>query len=197
MTLVFDPVTHCYSDYLGVRLVSVTQAIKEAGLMGDTSFWTDEARNRGTAVHQMVEFFDQGDLDEEGLDPALVPYLDAYKWFQHDHQPTWSHIEQRRCDVVLRYAGTVDRAGTLATTKHAVVVDVKSGTPAPWHGVQLSAYRRLLAAELPPPIVIRYALYLSADGTYRLDALPLNDQQDWAVFQAALVVATWKRSYLK
>lgn len=196
MTVAFDAATHRYS-FAGAPLVSVTQAIRGAGLMGDTSFWTDEARDRGTAVHTMVEFFDQGDLDETALDPALVPYLDAYKWFVHDHEPTWSHIEARRANLTLRYAGTVDRAGRLVTTPHAVVLDVKSGQAAPWHRVQLAAYKRLVAEELETPIVIRYALYLAADGTYRLDALPLNDHQDWAVFQAAVAVANWKRSVLK
>jgi len=195
VTVAFDAVTHRYSSG-DVALVSVTQAIREAGLMGDTSYFTDEARDRGTAVHQMVEFYDQGDLDEDGLDPALRPYLDAYHWFLHDHQPTWSHIEARRADLTLRYAGTVDRAGTLATTKHAVVLDVKSGTPALWHRLQLSAYRRLVLAELPTPIVIRHALYLAADGTYKLDTLPVNDQEDWQTFHAALTLANWKRRYL-
>lgn len=195
MTVAFDAVTHRYSSG-ETTLVSVTQAIREAGLMGDTSHFTDEARDRGTAVHQMVEFFDQGDLAEDTLDPALAPYLDAYKWFLHDHQPTWTHIEARRADLTLRYAGTVDRAGTLKTTPHAVVLDVKSGSPAPWHRLQLSAYRRLVLAEVTTPIVIRYALYLSADGTYKLDVLPVNDQEDWQTFTAALTLANWKRRYL-
>ena len=195
MTVAFDATTHRYSSG-DVALVSVTQAIRAAGLMGDTSYFTDEARDRGTAVHQMVEFFDQGDLDEEGLDPALRPYLDAYQWFVHDHQPTWTHIEARRADLTLRYAGTVDRAGTLVTTPHAVVLDIKSGAPAPWHRVQLSAYLRLVRAELPKPVAIRYALYLSADGTYNLAGLALNDQEDWQTFTAALTLANWKGRYL-
>jgi hypothetical protein len=196
VTLAFDATTHAYSD-AGGALVSVTQAIRDGGLMGETPFWTVEARDRGTFVHAMTELADQEDLDEDALDVALRPYLDAYRWFQHDHQPEWSHVEAQRADGVLRYAGTVDRAGRLVTCKHAVVLDIKSGTPAPWHRIQLSAYKRLVAAELSGPIVIRYGLYLSADGTYRLDTFPLDDREDWQTFQAALALAQWIRRYLK
>lgn len=194
--LSFDATTHTY-QHRGQDLISVTTAMKVAGLMGDTSFYTDEARDRGTAVHWMTEQYDRGTLDCGLIDVELAPYLTAYQAFQQDHQPTWSHIEAKRADIGLLYAGTVDRAGTLATTKHGVVLDIKSGSQAPWHRVQLSAYRRLLAAELPPPLVVRYALYLSAEGTYRLDTLPLDDREDWQIFQAALALAQWKRRYLK
>jgi hypothetical protein len=177
----------------GAELMSVTAAIREAGL--SSAEWSNpDAMLRGSHVHQACEFFDQGDLDDDTLDPALRPYLDAYRWFVHDAQPTWSHIEAQRASLTHRYAGTVDRAGTLINQKHPVVLDIKSGGPEPWHAIQLAAYRRLLADELGP-LIQRLALYLRADGTYRLETLPLADQKDFDVFLAALTVAGWKRSH--
>jgi hypothetical protein len=196
VTLTFDAVAHRYSAD-GVPLVSVTQAIREAGLMGDTSFWTAEARDRGTFVHAMTQMADEGDLDEETLDPSLEPYLVAYRAFLADHRPTWSHIETPRADLALRYAGTVDRAGRLKGIKHPVVLDVKSGAPADWVRFQLSAYKHLVAAELGAALIARYALYLSPDGSYRLVPLPLADGPDWQMFCASLAIAQWKRRFLK
>jgi len=195
MTLSFDADTHTYTAG-GVPLVSVTTAIKSAGLMGDTSFYTEESRDRGTAVHWVTERFDLGTLDCELIDEALAPYLAAYERFRQEHGPVWSHVETKTADLALHYAGTVDRAGRLTTCPHPVVLDIKSGGPAAWHRVQLSAYKRLLAAELPA-LITRYALYLSSEGTYRLEAFPLDDREDWQTFQAALAVAQWKRRYLK
>jgi len=192
VTVAFDAATHTYTAG-GIALPSVTQIIAGAGLMGDTSFWTDEARDRGTHVHTMVALADIGDLDEDTLDPALRPFLDAYRWFQHDHSPKWSLIEAPRYSLTLRYAGTVDRAGFLQDGKHPTVLDVKSGQPAAHHGIQVSAYRRLLSEELGP-IVNRAVLHLGADGTYRLTKLPLDDREDWAVFAAALTIESWKRA---
>lgn len=177
----------------GAELLSVTQAIREAGLLS-VEWSSPEAMLRGSHVHQACEFYDQGDLEEAALDPALRPYLDAYKWFLHDAQPTWSHVEAQRASLTHRYAGTVDRAGTLVTLKHPVVLDIKSGGPEPWHAIQLAAYRRLLSDDLGP-LIQRLALYLRPDGTYRLDTLPLADQKDFDVFLAALAVAGWKRSH--
>lgn len=178
----------------GAELTSVTTAIREAGLMS-LEWASAEAMQRGTHVHQACEFFDQGDLDEDALDPALRPYLDAYRWFCHDAQPVWSHIEAQRADLTHRYAGTVDRAGTLLGQKHPVVLDIKSGVAAPWHAIQLAAYRHLLTDDLGP-IIGRAVLYLRDDGTYRLEPLALLDQPDFNIFLAALAVTNWKRSHL-
>ena len=186
--------THTYRQD-GRALVSVTQAIRAAGLMGDTSFYTADSATRGTAVHLMTEQIDQGTL-EDALAPALAGYGDAYRRFIADHRPVWTLTEAMRADLALGYAGTIDRAGTLATYPRAGVLDVKSGGAAPWHRLQLSAYRRLVAADLSSPLIARYTLYLAADGTYRIDALPLDDREDWQTFQAALAVASWQRRYL-
>lgn len=180
----------------GQSLVSVTQAIKIAGLMGDTSLYTDQARDRGTAVHSMVEYFDQGDLELDTLDPALMGYLDAYRLFLADYEPEWQLIEAQRADTTLRYAGTVDRAGMLKGIKHPVVLDVKSGSPEAWHPIQLSAYKHLVAMELAAALIVRFALYLSADGRYRLEPFPLADGPDWQIFCAALALAQWKERHL-
>jgi hypothetical protein len=177
------------------KLVSVTQVIHGEGLSGDTSHWNDAAMNRGSFVHAACEYHDLGTLDEETLDPALAPYLTAYKAFKAHQDPHWLVVEGMRCDLTLRYAGTIDRAGRIKASKFPVVLDIKSGSPAKWHGIQLAAYKRLVAKDLPEGVIWRYALYLSDDGTYKLEKLSLDDSEDWEVFRCALTLANWKRRH--
>jgi hypothetical protein len=63
----------------GARLPSVTQVFP-------WSYFKDneEAMLRGTYVHRAIELFNNNDLNEETLDPALVNYLNAYKQFKKD-----------------------------------------------------------------------------------------------------------------
>ena len=51
--LTFDAEKHEYR-LDGVRLPSVTQIIADAGLYGNTSYFTDYSRDRGSFVHQII-----------------------------------------------------------------------------------------------------------------------------------------------
>ena len=65
------------------------------------------------------------------------------------------------------------------------IIDIKSGGKWDWHGLQLDGYALLLKRSL-----IRFGLYLSKHGTYKLE--PYEDSRDTDVFLGALTVANWK-----
>ena len=68
--LKFDAATHTFWRD-GVRILSVTQVLRRCGLV--SPWWTEEARNRGTRVHQA--------LLREGLDEMRgIPVLHFQKW---------------------------------------------------------------------------------------------------------------------
>lgn len=196
VTPAFDAEAHVYTiDGIG-PVVSVTQAIHAAGLI-DTTRYTDTGRDRGTLVHLMTELHDTDDLDIESLDPALVPYWEAYRRFLSELQPrvTWSHIEQRLADHARRFAGTIDRLGQW--DGRDLVLDIKSGGRESWHGVQTWAYAELCESNglvVSARRARRAALYLAGDGTYRLDE-HTDTTNDRAAWQAALTLAQWKRSH--
>lgn len=98
----------------------------------------------------------------------------------------------------------MDRAGVIDGT--AYVVDIKTGAFAPWHPVQVWAYRHLLSlrpdlrtercagALRPAPIIHRCAaLYLRDDGTFRFETEKFRDRGSLDTFMAALRIAKWKR----
>lgn len=159
MTLVFDSENHEYR-YDGRPKTSVTQRITQAGLLGaGAAFYTPATAERGTAVHLACADYDLGR-------PVTLPeqwagYLTSYTTWCEMTQPEWSAVEEPRYSVTYDIAGTPDRLGTMGGRD--VVLDIKTGTAADWHGVQLCLYD-LLCDELPPRQRRRIALYLCADG---------------------------------
>ena len=182
--LTFDADTHTYR-FDGVVVPGVTTILKPL-----TDFSTvpphvlDAASAFGTAVHLACELDDLGTLDEAALDPALAPYLDAWRKFSAEHAVQWEQIEQRVYHPTMRYAGTLDRFGRV--DGDLTVVDIKSSVQLyPSVGPQLAAY----ANALSHPYAKRMAVQLKADGTYV--AKPYTDPSDWPMFASLLTVRTW------
>lgn len=185
--LAFDPAAHRYT--LGDReLLSVTQALREAGLIDDRWF-TDGAATRGTAVHAAVQHFDaSGDVP---TDDVVAPFFDAYLAFKQDGGFDLHASEERICDPALGYAGTLDLRGRFRHFVHGVdVIDIKTGSVPSWVGYQTAGYGRCVI-DRP---VRRWALQLRAAGTFSLH--PLTSRTDERVFLAALMVAQAKRGWL-
>lgn len=185
----FDPATHRYT--LGARvLVSVTQAIEEAGLVDWSRIEPETllyAQRRGSGVHLACQFWDEGDLDETTLEPVLVPYLGAYRAFRDTGVFTLdpASIEVPLASPTLGCAGTPDRVGWVDGDR--AVLDLKATYGlAPVTGIQLAGYALLTGA------VRRFGLQLRPDGTYRLREF--RDPGDTRVFLGALGVVHWKRS---
>lgn len=182
--LIFEAESHLYR-LDGVELPGVTKVLRAAGFIDDVWF-TREAKDRGTAVHLATQFLDEGDLSEEWQrsQPALMGYINGYKRFLRESGFTHGAIERAAYHETYRYAGTVDRIGTLKA--RTTLLDIKTGGPQPWHALQLAAYQGLCE---PGPWQ-RMGLYLHADGTYTTKAY--DDRNDWSVFLAALSIYNWR-----
>ena len=91
----FDEATHTYRDK-GVLVPGVTSILSP---LSDFSFVNPDvleaASAFGTAVHLACELWDNGQLDEDALDPALVPYLAGWKQFSEDWKVEWTMVEER------------------------------------------------------------------------------------------------------
>lgn len=142
------------------------------------------AADFGKAVHKACELDDLQELDEAALDPALVPYLQAWRKFSADYAVEWQDIEDPIYHATLNYAGTPDRFGMVRG--QFTVVDIKSTAQLyPSVGPQLSAY----ANAKGQPYAHRLAVQLKADGTYV--AKPYTDPTDWPVFASLLTLRNW------
>lgn len=188
--LAFDHATHTYT-LDGRVLPSVTQVLQAVGLV-NSDWFTDEARLRGQYVHAAIALDQEGALDDATLDPALVPYVAAWRQFVRDTGFVALSWEQPVVDAERGYAGTYDVIGRLTSTIGVLppaLIDIKSGAPQAWVALQTAAYAR--AARTPAmPLLARAALWLRADGTYRY--LPQTNRADERVWLAALEVYQWQ-----
>ena len=200
----FDESSHTYAID-GVRLPSVTQLLKGAGIGPDFSAvppqLLEAARAFGVAVHSACELDDLGELDDDGTDARVMACVHAWRRFKVENDVEVLATEQRLYHPTLRYAGTLDGLVRMRAWRghgtDIVLVDRKTGLqPHPSFGVQLAAYEELLRvndADLGPGSLIRRAsVHLFDDCTYRLHRF--TNHNDSACFMACLALHSWKEA---
>ena len=164
-------------------LLRVTGILKAAGLC-DMQWASEDAMDRGTAVHLACQYLDEGGLDFATLDPALMPAVEQYVEFLDHVAPEILAIEEEVRNATLRYAGRLDRR--VSINGREGILDIKGIYRADWQAIQLAGYAGCFARPMA-----RWTLHLPSDGTtYRL--IEHKDRDDWRVFQAALTVAGWR-----
>ena len=169
--------THEYTAPGGRKLPGVTAILERASLI-DAQWFTEESRQRGTAIHLLTEYRDRGILDSD--QPSwLKPYLQAYERFLREVKPQMLAIEERVSNEAYGFAGTLDRR--LALNGVESILDIKSGVPQSWHPIQVSAYA--LCFDRP---LRRFGLHLRDNGRYTL--VEYTDRRDRDVFLAALTL---------
>lgn len=190
MALTFDPDRHEYR-YDGDVVPSVTQILRPL-----TSFDMVDpdilrrAQDFGTAVHLACELQDHGTLDEESLDPALLPYLNGWRQFVRKHKCVWHRIEHSVYHPTMRYAGKLDRRGIV--DGHATYVDIKTGSNLfPSVGPQLAAYAAADAGETASAYR-RLAVRLVPDG---YEVKEYTNPTDWAVFASLVTLRQFCRQH--
>lgn len=186
----FDDATHTYRVG-GIVKPSVTQVLsKMHDFAGVPLEVLEAAQERGTAVHLLTQYHDEGDLDEASVAPVYAGYLHGWRRFSADHCAAWLDIEAKGYSRRFGFAGTVDRRGSL---KHAprAIVDIKTSLqPHRVWGMQTAAYRQIASEQDPDwAMARRFTVQLRADGTYSL--LPWDDPDDWPAFLALITLTNW------
>ena len=122
------------------------------------------AKDRGTAVHSLVENFKKtGDIEELGGN--LNNYAKAFEQWVIDFDVVVQENERRVVSEKYKYAGTLDLLAVVGDDLR--IVDVKTGKDL-YNEVHLqtSAYRHALE-ENGVKVETTSALLLKADGTYK------------------------------
>lgn len=194
----FDAAAHTYRvDGRAVpHVTAITDTLIDFG--GIAPAVLETARDRGTAVHLACQYHDEGGVDESSLDPALIGYLAGYRAFLAESGARWDAIEKRVYSGKFRYAGTLDRVGTIKgkRSRVSVLVDIKAVAQIqPAVGPQTAAYLQAYRETFPekPKLFGRFALQLRPDGTYRFHEC--REIADFSVFMAAKTVAAWRERH--
>lgn len=174
----------------GIPYVSVTQVLKDMGMYGNAaSFFTDEARDRGTFAHQAIEWHLKNELDEDSLDPTIRPYFDAFKRFEADTGFVPDEIEKALASDLYLLAGRPDLIGKINGCMS--VIDIKTSSVVhPAERLQTAAYEFLYGKPLK-----RFSLHLGNNGKYKLTEF--KERQDRHFFLSCLSVYQWKKGNLK
>jgi len=162
----------------------VTDILRRAGLV-NADWYTEEARERGSAVHIAAHFLDQHDLDWASVDPSVVPRLRQYQKFLDEVKPEILAIEEEVTNEALQYQGRLDRRYRIDSQEW--IVDFKGPGQAPWQAIQTALY----AGTFPRPMR-RAALHLSDE---RYQFVEHKDRKDWETAKAAISIASWKEAH--
>lgn len=187
----FDPERHVFT--IDDRPVpSITQALVEAGII-QTAYYNEAGRQRGTFVHQALDYLDRRDLDTASVPAEYQGYLGGYQEFKActGFEPDINGIEVPLFHPVHLFGGIPDRWGRLNGS--AVVLEIKTGEVEPWAALQTAAQALLINFVHPDLELRRHAIRLTKEGKWKLKSF--SDRRDEAVFLAALQVCHWRRAH--
>lgn len=173
----FDKETHTYTALdTGARMPHITGMLERAGWIDDT-WWTEDARIRGTAVHELTAEYDLGALDLSTLVSAYRGWVLGHAKAMAIMRPVFQHIEEPMAHPVYRFGGTIDRV--LLAYCLQTVVDIKSGAKTLAHQIQTALQAILVSAckELPAELWARYTEYLDEHGKFSIE--PHADRRDF------------------
>jgi hypothetical protein len=199
MALLFDHAAHRY--FLdGHQVPSTTGILRDSGLIfldGIPAFILEAARKRGSAVHQLVHYFNEDDLDWASVDAAYKPYVEAWIQYRQEAQLRVLLCEYRVASRRHRVAGTLDLLCEIGDD--GWLIDYKSGDPEDVAAdFQTSSYLGMAmewALEDPRLAAVlrrhtrwrRAAVRLMKTGSFRVTEY--TDPRDYSRFQT--LAAAW------
>jgi len=168
---------------------SVTQILTAEGIING-QWYTEDGRRRGGHVHLALRYLDEGRLDEDSVTDEVRPYLEAWQRFISETGFICLQIEQPFADRNLGFAGTPDRVGWMDGDKTLSIIDIKTGSPEPWHALQTAAY----AVGIGKRMAKRWSVYLRNDGNYRL--VQYQDIDDINAWIGLVSIRNWKQKHM-
>lgn len=175
-------------------------AVAKAYLTAHATGLNDAAKDLGTRVHAAAEAMARG--QDPGLMPEHVLYVDAYRRFLEDWQPTFKSLEHYVCNLAEGYGGTFDFIAEIDGLM--TLADVKTGKSHYTETrLQLSALGHAEFLGIPGDPVqyqlphfdqyavlhVRPEAYQSGYQLYRVGI----DSADWDAFRGALAIYRWDR----
>jgi hypothetical protein len=154
---------------------------------------------RGTDLHAwfawaVLAYGGNEDVTLPDLPAEHEPYTQViYGWIGQAKPLPMMVEESSICKMAgLPFAGTPDLLASvqIGGKRKVALIDLKTGQPNDAHRIQVQAYANLAGYTGAEVLQV---LYISPDG-YKV--VPVKkSQRDWAAFQAALSVLTWRESH--
>lgn len=160
-------------------------------LYSDAPAWQMEAAaERGTKVHAATEALEGSGRAE--IEEEYLPYLQAYARFRKEHEVQWELSECSMYHPEHRYAGTIDRYGTVDGKKTLLDIKTTYRVMKPLCSASLNLYRMILE-EKEMEVEQLMILHLKKDGTYKLIRFEENDAVPMALLTLHKVLQKKRR----
>ena len=119
----------------------------------------------------MLDLYGKAEVSDD-----ILPYLQAYLKFRKEHVVKWEKIEYATHHDTDRYAGTLDRVGTVDGSR--CVLDLKSSYTVQKQlaTAQLNLYRRMMEQDGTWKADALYILHLQKDADYKLIEFDRNEE---------------------
>ena len=157
----------------------------------DAPLWQMEAAaDRGTKVHAATEALDRTGRAE--IEDEYLPYLQAYALFLREHDVQWELIEHPDYHPAHRYAGTIDRYGTVDGFKMLLDIKTTYKVYKPLCSASLNLYRLMLEAR-GKTVERLLILHLRKDGSYKLLRFDADDSVPMALITLHTALKTRRR----
>jgi len=130
----------------------------------------ERKRQIGKALHKATDLDERGDLVEESVDPAVLPYLHAWRKFKQE--TGWAVVasEVQLHHPIMKYAGTLDRVMKKPRLGTIAIPDIKTSPFYPTTPIQTAGYVMLWNYHKPAQLATeRFSVHLKPDATYRLE----------------------------
>lgn len=158
----FEPETHTYT--LGTKVLpGITGILKSCGDI-DTTYFTEEARVRGSNVHKAIHFLNKGTLDWSSVVDQYLGYVSAYEKLVKDWNIKLEMFEVPLFHPEYLFAGTPDVVCRCLDNTPGIF-EIKTGIVQEWTRYQ-TAGQELLTRAWDGVRRRRWAVTLNKDGTY-------------------------------
>jgi hypothetical protein len=173
------------SEKTRVRIPSITQVMKETGIIRPSTFEIPEMyAHRGTEVHAMSELMDEGLFVEGMCSAEALPFLYQYEQFLLDHDVEYMESEKIVFNDHLLIAGRYDRLWRIDGDLH--LTDEKTtSAKLREHVVQVVFY----ASGIPEKVKLSN-LYLHEDS-YKLHVWPEAERVEANAVLEAMSKCYW------
>ena len=167
-----------------VELPPLSTILKVTGIV-DGRWYTPGSAARGKAIHKILEYIDNDELDWGSVDERVYGWIEAYTKFRENYPFKILESEAPIYHKQNLYACTPDRRVQFED-KAFGLLDFKTGGEEKWHQIQLTAQQEAQESH-KRKVDYLYGVYLKDTGGYKCVAYD-PDPDTW---NAILKVYAW------
>jgi hypothetical protein len=161
---------------------SVTQVLKDVGIIGDYSDIPDYYRVRGEHTHKACTLCAQGWLDEDTVSSDVLPLVENFKGIMGHLRASYVSSEQVVYSAEYDICGRYDLR--VKSNEKRITVELKSGKSEPWSALQAAMYKHMTGDD-------EYQVWDLKDGAVWVedkDHMPVWEEINMGIFD----LGNWK-----